>query len=528
MPGCGPQRADADLGFRDERAGRRPGAGAVRRPADDGRPDRGHDEHRGAPAGSPGSWTSAACAPSPPARRTTPWSASTLTGRRLLGLGASPTPTLLTTGGDLVAAGRSTRSGWAWTADRSQPGRRRSSRPPPGRARPPRRPTSRRPAAARLAGRSPGHRPRRLPGRLPARGRVPRRRTARPGWTSPACPGRRAVRPTALAQAWQVGQPLPSVADVSWADRTTLVVLGGKPGQLQPYQVEVGGVVAALPKLNGAVGVWAGVRRLLGLRGHLGRAGGGAQRQRLAHPRPGDGDHHPHVRELADLVLAVTCAGCGAGRHALVPGLRREPVGRPGAAALSAATCRSGPRPPTTVSLREALNAWKDHGRADLDAVLARAACPLALEPVADPGAAGPPWSRCRRPRRLAGARGRQPVRDLALAVRPRRIGAPGAAPRAAADRPGGAGRSRPGAQPGRGHAGAGRAGAARLRGGPVLARRRRGDQRRDPAGGAPAPWRAAGAQVVGRGLRRGHGPAADLNDLLRPAAASALAYGRR
>ena len=64
--------------------------------------------------------------------------------------------------------------------------------------------------------------------------------------------------PASLAQAWQVGQPLRSVADVSWADRTTLVVLGGNPGQLQPHQVEVGGMVVALPKVKGAVGLWAG------------------------------------------------------------------------------------------------------------------------------------------------------------------------------------------------------------------------------------------------------------------------------
>jgi hypothetical protein len=67
-----------------------------------------------------------------------------------------------------------------------------------------------------------------------------------------------AGRPSALAQPWQIGQSLPSVTDVSWADRTTLVVLGGQAGQRQAYQVEVGGVVSPLQKVNGAVGVFAG------------------------------------------------------------------------------------------------------------------------------------------------------------------------------------------------------------------------------------------------------------------------------
>lgn len=65
-------------------------------------------------------------------------------------------------------------------------------------------------------------------------------------------------RPTQLAPARAVGQPLPSIRDVSWADRTDLVVLSGAAGAVQPYQVQVGGVVTALPTVSGPVGIWAG------------------------------------------------------------------------------------------------------------------------------------------------------------------------------------------------------------------------------------------------------------------------------
>ncbi|GAB3599267.1 hypothetical protein GCM10027446_30900 [Angustibacter peucedani] len=65
-------------------------------------------------------------------------------------------------------------------------------------------------------------------------------------------------RPSALAAPRGVGQSLAGVHDVSWADRTNLAVLAGRPGSLQPYQVEVGGLVTALPTVGDASSIWAG------------------------------------------------------------------------------------------------------------------------------------------------------------------------------------------------------------------------------------------------------------------------------
>jgi hypothetical protein len=48
------------------------------------------------------------------------------------------------------------------------------------------------------------------------------------------------------------------VRDVSWADRTNLAVLAGPADRMLPYQVEVGGLVSALPPVQDARGVSAG------------------------------------------------------------------------------------------------------------------------------------------------------------------------------------------------------------------------------------------------------------------------------
>lgn len=147
--------------------------------------------------------------------------------------------------------------------------------------------------------------------------------------------------------------------------------------------------------------------------------------------RAAPGGFVPALGDLADLVLARECAGCAA------PGLRwcpacsasiaGEPLHRP----LAAPSTEGGGSRRVDVwsaaayegELRQAINAWKDHGRVDLggalSVALARAvrsllaavgpastrssepAAPVALVPV--------PSSR--RSRRL---RGREPVRELA------------------------------------------------------------------------------------------------------------------
>ncbi|WP_426562278.1 ComF family protein [Angustibacter sp. McL0619] len=152
---------------------------------------------------------------------------------------------------------------------------------------------------------------------------------------------------------------------------------------------------------------------------------------------------------LADLLLARTCGGCG------VTGTRWCP---------SCASSLIGPvlatnRGPLQVwsaanydgALREALNAWKDHGRADLDGVLAMALAGVLDQVDPDqvdldqpgpdqpgPDQAHPDHPDTDRPGQPAAlvpvpssasarrARGRHPVRDLALAVRPRRRVLPG------------------------------------------------------------------------------------------------------
>ena len=177
-------------------------------------------------------------------------------GTRLVSVTAQSAPDLLTTGADLSAPVID-RSGWVWTADRSTTGRVLVT------------PATRSGAAA---SESPGRTVRLQPSWLAGR-RVTALDVSRDGsrvaLVSVAADGSSrldvagVVRadgggPAALAQPWQVGQSLPSVTDVSWADRTTLVVIGGSAGQRQPYQVEVGGVVSAMQKVSGAVGVSAG------------------------------------------------------------------------------------------------------------------------------------------------------------------------------------------------------------------------------------------------------------------------------
>jgi predicted amidophosphoribosyltransferase len=127
------------------------------------------------------------------------------------------------------------------------------------------------------------------------------------------------------------------------------------------------------------------------------------------------------VTELADLLLARTCAGCG------TPGTRWCPA----CAASLAGPVRSTSRGRLPVwmvadyegELREALNAWKDHGRADLDRVLAGALTRALSRADPDRTAALVPVPSSARSRRQ---RGRHPVRDLTLAVRPRRVVLPG------------------------------------------------------------------------------------------------------
>ncbi|GAA4347059.1 LpqB family beta-propeller domain-containing protein [Angustibacter luteus] len=179
-----------------------------------------------------------------------------VSGRRLLSVSAQADPEPLTSGGDLVPPVIDP-SGWAWTADRAGTGgvvvtpatRSNAVAPATDESVVPLRPdwlahqrviavdVSRDGSRLAVVSRAPDGST-----RLDVAGIVRNEEGA----------------PTSLAQPFQVGRPLRSVADVSWADRTTLVVLGGNPGQRQPYQVEVGGRVVALPKLKGAVGVWAG------------------------------------------------------------------------------------------------------------------------------------------------------------------------------------------------------------------------------------------------------------------------------
>lgn len=66
------------------------------------------------------------------------------------------------------------------------------------------------------------------------------------------------ARPVALAAPRGAAQSLTDLRDVSWADRTNLAVLAGRPGAVRPYQVEVGGQVRALPPVADAAAVWAG------------------------------------------------------------------------------------------------------------------------------------------------------------------------------------------------------------------------------------------------------------------------------
>ncbi|MGL5859042.1 MAG: LpqB family beta-propeller domain-containing protein [Angustibacter sp.] len=64
-------------------------------------------------------------------------------------------------------------------------------------------------------------------------------------------------RPEALGPPRTVGQSLPGIRDVAWADRGTLAVLAGID-EVRAYQVEVGGVVTVLPRVRGPVRIRAG------------------------------------------------------------------------------------------------------------------------------------------------------------------------------------------------------------------------------------------------------------------------------
>ncbi len=68
----------------------------------------------------------------------------------------------------------------------------------------------------------------------------------------------RSGRPTGLAPARGTARSLTEIRDVSWADRTNLAVLAGPVGHVLPYQVEVGGLVSALPPVPDAQTVSAG------------------------------------------------------------------------------------------------------------------------------------------------------------------------------------------------------------------------------------------------------------------------------
>ncbi|HEX3005579.1 MAG TPA: LpqB family beta-propeller domain-containing protein [Angustibacter sp.] len=177
-------------------------------------------------------------------------------GRRLLALAAQQPPTRLYTGTDLANPVVDVR-GWAWTADRGRAG-----------------------ALAVVASTS---------STAAAADDTTSVRELRPGWLS----GRRVLaldvsrdgsrlavvsatpdgasrlqvagivrdgtgRPVGLAIPRSAASSLTTVRDVSWADRTNLAVLAGAPGQVQPYQVEVGGLVEALPKVQDAVSISAG------------------------------------------------------------------------------------------------------------------------------------------------------------------------------------------------------------------------------------------------------------------------------
>lgn len=124
--------------------------------------------------------------------------------------------------------------------------------------------------------------------------------------------------------------------------------------------------------------------------------------------------------ELGDLVLSRTCAGC------------TEP-GRRWCAACAASVedqvllrrlgGTSGTGQPLDVRagavydgpLREAINGWKDHARTDVLPVLAGLVARAVVGPEHTALVPVPSSARSRR------VRGREPVRELALALRPRR-----------------------------------------------------------------------------------------------------------
>jgi hypothetical protein len=178
------------------------------------------------------------------------------TGRRLLALRAEQPPAPLYTGADLTNPVIDVQ-GWAWTADRARAGVLAAVAS-----------TSSTAAAAEEDSGVQLLRPAWLAGRRVLALDVSRD-GSRLAVVSAASdgPSRLEVagivrdgtgRPTGLAGPRSAARSLAGVRDVSWADRTNLAVLAGQPGEVRPYQVEVGGLVDALPTVQDAVSISAG------------------------------------------------------------------------------------------------------------------------------------------------------------------------------------------------------------------------------------------------------------------------------
>lgn len=178
------------------------------------------------------------------------------TGARLVALGPDAARTTLVTGTDLANPVVDP-DGWAWTADRARAGEVTIV------------PSTSSAAAAANAGAEPrvlraawltGRRVQALD--LSRDGtRIAVVSSAPDGGTRLDVAGVQrdgGGRPIGLAPSRGAARSLTSIRDVSWADRTNLAVLAGAPGRLLPYQVEVGGLVSALPPVQGAQTIVAG------------------------------------------------------------------------------------------------------------------------------------------------------------------------------------------------------------------------------------------------------------------------------
>jgi hypothetical protein len=179
------------------------------------------------------------------------------TGRTLLSQAAAAGRVVLGRAKDLIDPALD-RSGWAWTADRAASGALLVA--PAGAG------------AGVVSGQRPGLRalrPRWLAGRTVLALDVSRE-GSRMAVVSADAFGR--VRldvagiarapddaPQGVGVARTTGRSLRDISDVSWADRTNLVVVAGAgPGTKRIYQLEVGGLVTALPPVAGPVQVQAG------------------------------------------------------------------------------------------------------------------------------------------------------------------------------------------------------------------------------------------------------------------------------